>query len=190
MAIYARRKASNFVPAPEGMHLAVCCDVWTPWTEERKEEYGGGLVDRTRICWLIEEINPKNQQPYEASQIYNLSLHPKSNMSKMLESWRGRAFTDEERKGFDLETVIGVSCQIQVAHNTSSEGTVYANVMAVVPLGKGMQKLSIPAAYVRKKDRPETTHGDEGPLPTEDSAPFGFVLPFLAAVSLLGGLIA
>jgi hypothetical protein len=176
MPVYARRKPSNFTPAPEGLHNAVCADVWPQWTEERREEWGGGLQDKTRIVWLIEEINPKTNKPYEASQAYTLSLHPKANLSKVLEAWRGRPFTDKEREQFDVESVVGVSCQIQVVHNLGSDGTVYSNVQAVVPLGKGQTKLRVYEGYVRKKDRDQQQDQQqqgEAPFePGEDDVPF------------------
>jgi len=174
MAIYARQKESNFAPAPEGVHVAVCCDVWEPWTEERREDWGGGLVDKTRLVWLIEEINPKTGRPFEVSQIYTLSLHPKAKLCQQLEAWRGKTFTDEERRGFDVEKLIGVPCQVQVVHRITDGGT-YANVQTVIPLGKNQTRLSV-NGYVRRKDRAGTgTPSDEGDkfhTSPEDEPPF------------------
>lgn len=168
MAIYARKPESSFTPAPEGLHVAVCADVWPPWTEEKRAEWGGGLVDKTRLVWLIEETNEKTGKPYEVSQMYTLSLHEKSNLCKHLESWRGKRFTDEERRGFDVERLIGVACQLQVVHKIT-DGGVYANVQAVVPLGKGQAKLSV-NGYVRRKDR--TKDSDTVAPASEDEVPF------------------
>ena len=152
MPIYARKPKSNFTPAPEGLHVAVCCDVWEPWTEEKPEQFGGGLVDKTRICWLTEDVHEDTNKPYEVSQIYTLSLHEKAKLCQHLEAWRGRKFSDAEKQGFDVEKLIGVSCQLQVVHKITDGGT-YANVQAVVPLGKGQAKLRVPDDYVRRKDR-------------------------------------
>lgn len=165
MPIYARRKESLFTPAPEGLHVAVCADVWPPWTEERREDWGGGLVDKTRLVWLVEEINPKTQKPYEVSQIYTLSLHEKAKLCMHLEAWRGKKFTDEEKRGFDIERLIGVSCQVQVVHKITDGGT-FANVQAVVPLGRGQVKLSVPDGFVRKKDR----DGASSPSDSDESS--------------------
>lgn len=152
MPIYAKRKESQFDPAPEGLHVAVCADVWEPWTEERPDDWGGGLVDKTRIVWLIDVVNPKTNRPFEVSQKYTLSLHEKAKLTQHLETWRGKKFTDQEKMGFDIEKLIGVGCQVQVIHNITDKGT-YANVSAVLPLGKGQPKLSIPSTFIRKKDR-------------------------------------
>lgn len=148
----AKEPESNYEPAPEGLHQAVCCDVWEQWTEEKREDWGGGLVEKTRICWEIAEVNPKTGRPYDVSQKYTLSLHEKSNLRKHLEAWRGKKFTTAELKGFDLEVLVGVNCQLQVLHN-ESEGKVYANIQAIVPLGKTTPKIVVSKEYKRKKVR-------------------------------------
>jgi hypothetical protein len=57
----------------------------------------------------------------------------------MLESWRGRPFTQEELNGFSLENVLGAPCMLSVVHKPSKDGTkMYANVGSVVALPKGM----------------------------------------------------
>lgn len=187
MPIYARRKESQFEPAPEGLHAAVCVDVWEPWTEERPEEWGGGLMDKTRIVWAIEEVNPKTNRPFEVSKPYTLSLHEKANLAKDLESWRGKKFTDPEKMGFDIEKLIGVNCQLQVIHKIKDAST-YANVTAVVPAAKNGPKLYVPNGYLRKKDRnkdansPALTDAEIG----DDDVPFSLLLaPLVGMLSLL-----
>ena len=55
-----------------------------------------------------------------------------------MESWRGRRFTAEELKGFDLKNVLGKPCQIQVINESSKDGTrTYAKVGAIMALPKG-----------------------------------------------------
>ena len=171
MPIYAREPESKFKPAPEGLHQAVCCDVWEPWTET--SPFHGGLVDKTRIVWQIDSEDPENRKRYEVSLIYTLSLHEKAKLCQHLEGWRGKKFTPEEKRGFDVEKLIGVNCQLQVVHNINDDGKTFANVQAVVPLGKGMAKISVSADFVRRKDRSASQdavtagahHGDSDDVP-------------------------
>jgi hypothetical protein len=108
--------------------------------------------------------------------MYTASLFEKANLRKHLESWRGRKFTDDELKEFELENLIEANCQIQVIHNIGNNGIVYANVQAIVPLAKGMTKMRISPDFVRKKDRkhegptrdPES--GSDGP--DDEDVPF------------------
>lgn len=97
---------------------------------------------------------------------YTLSLNSKAKLRQHLEAWRGRKFSGEELKGFDLEKLLGANCQLQIVHSLSDNGRTYANVQAIVPLGKGMNKI-VELDYVRAKDRNEKVE-DETPPPTDD----------------------
>lgn len=172
MPIIAKAPESNFTPAPEGLHAAVCADVVELGTEVN--QFNGGLQDKVRLVWQLEDVDPATQRRYEASQKYTLSLHEKAKLCGHLEAWRGRKFTGEEKQGFDLEKLIGVPCQIQVVHNVTDQGKTFANVQAVVPLGKGMVKPRVSDEFVRFKDRAKKAtngngqqHGDD-----DDSVPF------------------
>lgn len=149
MSIIAKRPESTYTPCPEGLHAAVCVDV-----------VDLGIVDSTfgskhkvRVVWQIEDENTETRRRFEARKQYNLSLHEKATLRKDLEAWRGRKFNEDELKGFDLEKLIGVNCQIQVVHDLGEDGTIYANVQAVVPAHRGAPRL-VPLDFTRLKDRP------------------------------------
>jgi hypothetical protein len=167
MPIVAKEPESKFTPAPEGLHQAVCCDVWNPWTEVNK--FHGGLTEKTRIVWQIDQVNEETGKPFEVSQVYTLSLHEKANLCKHLVAWRGKPFTEEERMGFDLEKLIGVNCQLQVVHNLAANGKTYANVQAIVPINKNMTKLRVSDGFVRHKDRKPNAPGAPPSSPDDDS---------------------
>lgn len=170
-------EGGDFTVAPEGLHQAVCVDVWDVYTESRPEEYGGGLVDKTRLVWEIDQADPKTNKPIQVHMIYTASLHEKAKLRQHLESWRGRKFTQAELEGFDLEHLIGVNCQLQVIHRIGRNGNTYGNVSAIVPLGKGMQKLTASPGFMRKKDRPtaNSQNAQQQPLDEnleDDDVPF------------------
>jgi hypothetical protein len=56
----------------------------------------------------------------------------------MLESWRGKPFSEAELSGFNISKLVGVGCQLAV-QQSQSNGKTYANVSAVVPLPKGVK---------------------------------------------------
>ena len=161
MSIIAKRPESNYTPAPEGLHHAVAVDVidlgvlQTNWGDKHK----------VRLVWQIEEENAETGRRFEVRKQYNLSLHEKATLRKDLEAWRGRKFTDEELKGFDLEKLLGANAQVQVVQDISEDGSIYANVQAVVPAPKNVAKLH-PQDYVRVKDRPQQQ--GNGPVPRKD----------------------
>jgi hypothetical protein len=174
------KKGSDFVPAPEGVHAAVCVDVVDlgivsgPWGNKHK----------LKIVFEIEATMPSGER-FTVHQRYTVSLHEKAALRKDLKSWRGRDFTPEELDGFDVEKCIGAPCQVIVEHS-EKEGTVYANVTKV--LKAGPKRLKPSGKYVRHKDRPESQaaspaagDGFEGDTDYGDSEPAqddGPLIPF------------
>lgn len=159
-----------YTPAPSGVHHAVAVDVidkglqpnqFKPGTTQRK-------ID---IAWQLSETRDDGKR-FLVYKRYTLSLNEKATLRKDLESWRGRAFTREEEMGFDVEAILGANCLINVQHNTKDNRT-YANVVAVMPLAKGMPKIA-PAEYVREVDRRDLPEGEDNtPMPVdEDPIPF------------------
>jgi hypothetical protein len=100
---------------------------------------------------------------------FTLSLHEKGRLRPLLEAWRGRRFTAEELKNFDLEKLINANCQVQLIHNMNESGKKYANVQAIVPLGKGMERIEVDPEYIRVCDRKVEHSVDAAP---EDFVPF------------------
>lgn len=151
MAIVATAgEKKDFIPAPAGVHQAVCVDVIdlgmleVTWAGQKKQQH------KINVAWQINELRDDGK-PYLVFKRYTLSLSEKANLRKDLESWRGRKFTRDEEMGFDVESVIGANCLLNVQH-AEKEGTTYANVVAIMPLAKGMPKITA-TDYVRKIDR-------------------------------------
>lgn len=194
MAIIATAKGENgrdFQPAPAGVHQAVCVDVIdlgmldVTWQGQTKRQH------KVNIAWQINE-DRDDGKPFLVFKRYTLSLHEKAGLRKDLESWLGRKFGRDEEMGFDVESVIGHNCLLNITHNRVSDKT-YANVSSVSPLMKGMPTMSA-RDYVRKCDREpgQAQHAEpDGPQPpplTDDDIPFAWLLPFVAPI--LGGLLS
>jgi hypothetical protein len=177
MAIIAKAggDGGNFQPAPVGVHQAVCVDVIdlgvleTTWQGQTKKQH------KVNLAWQINE-DRDDGKPFLVFKRYTLSLHEKAGLRKDLESWRGRKFTRDEEMGFDVETVIGANCLLNVTHNNVGDKT-YANVVSIMPLAKGMPTMS-PRDYVRKVERTDETpsqingHRDDVAPITDDDIPF------------------
>lgn len=168
MAIMAKANDKQFTPAPEGLWPAVCVDVIDLGFVETKF----GIKQQVKFVWQLE-LRDEEGRRFQIRQRYSLSLHSKSRLRPMLEAWRGRRFTDDELRGFDLEKCIGTCCQIQVVHDLGDEGRVYANAQAVVPYPKNMPRLAA-EDYVRECDKAQQQHvGETGkPADDDDSIPF------------------
>ena len=170
MAIFARA-GGDFTPAPAGTHAAVCVDVVDLGMVT--SEFAGikKTQHKIKIVWQIDETRDDGK-PFDVSQRYTLSLHSKATLRRELESWRGRAFTEEELKEFDVETVIGAGAMLNVIHNFR-EGKTYANVTGVMRLMKGIATPTL-RDYVRVCDRQkpsEMDYDDPNAYP-DDEVPF------------------
>jgi hypothetical protein len=169
MAIYARKKESDYTTAPEGLWPAVCVDVFdlglveTPFGQQAKIE----------ITWQLEEKDPKTDRRFLVSQRYTPSLHEKSRLRPLLESWRGRKFTKDEEREFDIEKLLGANCQLQIVHNIKDEGRTYANVQACVPYPRNTPRMAA-ENYTRKIDREKQfeNHPDGQNNGADDDCPF------------------
>lgn len=178
--------SEKFEPAPAGLHQGICVDVVDMGVLE--VTFGGKTKKqhKVRLVWQINELMTTGK-PFIVQKRYTLSLHEKATLRKELESWRGRSFTPEELGGFDLEEkLIGANAQLNVQHATK-DGTTYANVVSIVPLGRGMSKMTA-NGYVRVKDRTDVPPVDESEL-TVDDIPFMWLLPLLLSVSMFGSLV-
>ncbi len=148
-----REPESQFVPAPAGVHAAVCVDEVDLGELPNRFQPDADPVRTVRLVWQIAEAMPKDGKPYLIKKDYRASLHEKAALRKDLESWRGRPFTFDELVGFDLENIIGAPCMMNIVHKQGSKGGTFANIAAIMPLPKGMVKLD-PRDYIRVKDRP------------------------------------
>ena len=140
-------KASNEAPqrelTPAGNHVARCYSMVHIGTVE--EEYMGDtkMMNKARITWelpmemrVFKEEN--GEQPMVISKEYTLSLGEKANLRKDLDSWRGKAFSEEEAMSFDITKLIGVPCMLNVIHKASKNGKSYPFISAISPLPKGL----------------------------------------------------
>lgn len=131
-------------PAPAGTHIARCIEIVHVGTIPT--EYMGQRKMRNVIRFTWELPNETKvwkegepPKPYLVNQKFTLHLGETSNLRPFVESWRGKAFTEEELKGFDIFKVLGVPCTLTVSHKQSNNGKTYADVTGIGPVMKGMQ---------------------------------------------------
>ena len=122
MAIIAREpEGKNFTPAPEGIHVAACCDV----VDLGMADHGFGEKHYVELRFQLEDADEAGRR-FLVRRRYTLSLGEKATLRKDLETWRGRKFNKQELAGFDLERLIGIGAQVQVVHRLTDQGYVRA----------------------------------------------------------------
>src|SRR3990167_5399638 len=118
MAIIAKDEGKAFHLVPQGNYQAVCFDVWD--LGNQKFLYNGKELVKHKVLvgWELNEVIASSDEydgtRYRIYKRYTLSLNEKANLCKDLTSWRGKKFTDDEKKGFDIEMLIGVNCFLNI----------------------------------------------------------------------------
>ena len=145
----------SFKPVPAGMHLARCYRIIDLGTQKTEFEGKVNYVRKLKIVWEIhskdEDGNPivtEKGEPMIVTKDYTMSWGEKATLRKDLQSWRGREFTQEEQKRFDLKNVLDKWCMVNVAHKPRKNGQgVYANVINVTPVPVAYKELGLPEGH-------------------------------------------
>jgi hypothetical protein len=107
--------------------------------------------------WEFEQDSEKKDGPAVIGRVFTASMHRKAALRKLLESWRGKAFTDDEANCFDISTVLGVSAMLTVTENENG-GKIYSNLTGISALPKGCPKVKpeLPLRYYAPIDGTNT----------------------------------
>lgn len=144
MAIIATSNGStNFEPIATGNYPARCYSMVHIGTVEETILGVTKKLNKVRITWelptelkIFKEEN--GEQPCVISKEFTLSLHEKATLRSFLKNWRGKDFTDEEAKAFDIEKLVGAPCMLNITHKTKKDGSgVYAEIGSVSAMPKG-----------------------------------------------------
>ena len=177
MPIIASEGTASTIPThPEGQFASSCIDVIDMGMVEMNWQGQTRTKHRIVIRFFCGEdfVDAEGQiQPLWVDKWFTLSLHENSALRPFLENWRGKKFTPDELKGFDVEKLVGVSAYLQISHNATPTKT-YANIDTLIRLPKGMEAPAAPTGYVRVKDRaPKNGSAPaEGQRYDDDNLPF------------------
>ena len=133
----------NFKRVPPGVHIGRCYSLVDLGTQLTTGQYGEKMQHKLRIGWELfgEDENGEpltidvdgREMPLTITKGYTVSLHEKSGLRRDLAAWRGKDFTDEEAKGFDVSKLIGAYCMVNCTVSESN-GKTYTNVAGLTPL--------------------------------------------------------
>jgi hypothetical protein len=138
MSTIAKATDAPSNPAPVGNHRAMCYGVVDLGTHSFT--YQGSLTTVHKIMLMFELSDElmEDGRPFSVSKDFTLSLSEKSNLLPFLNSWRGKAFTVDELKGWDIANVLTAPALLNVIHKQSKKGKTFADIAAASPLPKGM----------------------------------------------------
>ena len=133
----------NFKRVPQGVFIGRCYSLVDLGTQHTTGQYGDKFQHKLKLGWELfgeeEDGTPLTidmdgvTMPLTISKTYTVSLHEKSGLRRDLAAWRGKDFTEDEAKAFDVSKLIGAYCMINVTESTTN-GKTYSNVAGITPL--------------------------------------------------------
>jgi hypothetical protein len=146
MIVTGTAPVKEFKIAPTGSHLARLYRIVDLGTQ--KSEYMGkvNMLRKVKFFWELhgDDLKTDEGKPLIQTRNYTLSLGEKASLRKDLESWRGKSFTDDELRGFDLTNLLDKWCMITIQHRESN-GKTYADAVAVTPVPAVVAKAGLPS---------------------------------------------
>jgi len=113
--------------APAGTHKARCIRVVD--LGSHKSEKFNNLQHKIMFLFELPETEMSDGKCFSIAAFYNLSFHEKSKLRPFIESWRSKAFTDNEAEEFNILKLLDVPAFINVIHNDG-----LANISSIMPL--------------------------------------------------------
>ena len=103
--------------------------------------------------WEFEKDGKKTDGPAVIGRTFTASMHKKAALRKVLESWRGKEFTEDEASAFDVSKILAASCMLTVTEKESG-GTIYSNITGVsaMPKGSAIVRPELPLRYYAPDD--------------------------------------
>jgi hypothetical protein len=133
------------------MHLARCYRIIDLGTQETT--YLGAVKHLPKVMLQFEvhgedesgnAIVTAKGEPMSISKNFTLSLAEKATLRKDLQTWRGREFTADELRGFELKNVLGAWAMVSVIKAMGNNGKEYTNIAAIMSVPQAVKKAGMP----------------------------------------------
>lgn len=156
MALIAKESGGggSFTPVPPGMHLARCYRIIDLGTQD--STYLGKVKKLPKIMLQFEvhgeddmgkPILTEKGEPMSISKNFTLSLADKATLRLDLQTWRGREFTADELRGFELKNVLGAWAMLSILKEMGGDGKEYTNIKAIMGVPPAIKKAGLPAGH-------------------------------------------
>lgn len=143
----------DFTPVPAGLHLARCYRIVDLGTQQ--SEYMGETKHQRKIMlgWELHgkddegnELVTSRGDPLAIFKNYTLSWNEKATLRNDLQGWRNKPFTEEEMRRFDISTILGAWCMLNVIERPGKNGKMYSNVGSIAPVPSVVKQAGLPPA--------------------------------------------
>ena len=129
----------DFEQAPAGTHQARCVRLIDIGTQFGEYQGKPNAARKVVVTWELPNEHMTTGEfagkPFLVNKWYTASIGEKANLRKDLVNWRGKEFTDEELRGFEIKNILGAPCMLSITLNEKNK----ARVTGVMKPPKGME---------------------------------------------------
>ena len=140
----ARTTTKTYERPEPGVYPARCIQVvelgrhknrfFNPETDKPEQEYRQELL----IAWELSELM-QDGRPFTVSWRDRNLISEKSNLFKLLTGWRGKPFTPQELRRFELKNILDKCCYLNLVESPPDRNNrTWVNVESAIPLPKGI----------------------------------------------------
>ena len=153
MSLIVESKGSSFKPVPAGMHLGRCYRIVDIGTQKTEFKGQVKMLHKVMLGWELfgeDELGDKlvmdDGKPLSLHKSYTMSWADKATLRIHLQAWRGKPFTPEEMRRFDLKNILGAYCMLNVIQEPGQDGSLYSKITSISPVPRQIKELGLPAA--------------------------------------------
>jgi len=126
--LIVKQEKREFEKIKPGLINAICVGVWN--IGKQKIEFQGEVKFKQQIIigFEVQQRHSEKDEPMLQLSKFNMSLHEKSKLGPMIESWFSKKLSDNERYNYDLKQIVGKKCTLNLIEN----GT-WINIATILP---------------------------------------------------------
>lgn len=137
----------EFEICPEGTHIARLFKIIYIGTVETEYEGKKSWTPMVKLQWELpnepkkwtDKDGVEQDGVFSISKELTFSMGKKANLRKLVEGMMGKSLSDDEAYEFDLDTVLGHACILNIVHKKTKDGqNTFAQINSATPLMKGM----------------------------------------------------
>lgn len=146
----------EFKAVPAGNHLARLYRIVDLGTQTSTWDGQTKIQRKVTFGWEIhgeeEDGTPlltEDGKPMAIFKNYTLSWNEAATLRKDLQAWRGQPWTDAEAKRFNLKSLLGQWCMLNVIHRKGKDdsGKIFANVATISAVPPMIRKAGLPKGH-------------------------------------------
>lgn len=135
----------DFKIAPAGLHMARLYSIID--LGHQSVEWSGETKIMHKVVLTFElhgednegkPLQTDDKKPLIVSKRYTVSLGDQATLRKDLESWANKKMSAEDRKNFDMKTLLDKFCMVNISH---SEDGKYANISGISPIPSALKNV-------------------------------------------------